>query len=77
MVQDLVPRDLLGRVFGTVGTAAQLGAALAHAAGGPLVSLAGPRAVFVVGGAGTLVTLLVLAPALRARSDRSAPFIPE
>jgi MFS family permease len=67
VVQDLVPRELLGRVFGTVGTAAQLGAALAYAGGGPLVALAGPRAVFVIGGAGTLATLLVLAPALRRR----------
>ena len=67
VVQDLVPRELLGRVFGTVGTAAQLGAALAYAGAGPLVSLAGPRAVFVLGGAGTLATLLALAPALHHR----------
>jgi MFS family permease len=65
LVQDLVPRELLGRVFGAVGTAAQLGAALAYACGGPLVTLTGPRAVFVIGGAGTLAMLLVLAPALR------------
>ena len=64
VVQNVVPRELLGRVFGTVGTAAQLGSAVAYAGGGPLVSLVGPRAVFAIGGAGTLAMLLVLAPSL-------------
>jgi MFS family permease len=67
VVQNLVPRELLGRVFGTVGTAAQLGAALAYGCGGPLVSIAGPRAAFIIGGVGTLATLFALAPALRPR----------
>jgi MFS family permease len=52
LVQDLVPRPLLGRVFGIVGTAAQLGAALAYAAGGLLVDLIGARATFVGMGPG-------------------------
>jgi MFS family permease len=67
-VQDLVPRPLLGRVFGTVGTAAQLGAGVAATAGGLLVDLAGARATFVLAGAGTFAVLLALRR-LRAPTD--------
>lgn len=65
VVQNLVPRPMLGRVFGTVGTAAQLGAGLAYAANGLLVDLIGARTTFVLAGAGTLAVLLILVPVLR------------
>ena len=65
IVQNLVPRPLLGRVFGTVGTAAQLGAGLAYAAGGLLVDLLGARTTFILAGAGTLAVLPILARAFR------------
>lgn len=65
LVQQLVPRGLLGRVGGTVGTAAQLGAAVAAGAGGPLLAWGGPRTVFVVSGIGSLAALFVLLPAAR------------
>jgi MFS family permease len=64
-VQDTVPRALLGRVFGILGTAAQLGASLATAAGGVLVALAGPRAVFVGSGVATFAVAVALAVTLR------------
>jgi MFS family permease len=64
VVQDLVPRPFLGRVFGTIGTAAQLGAAFAYTSGSFLVGLAGARATFVLAGAGTFLVLLLLVPAL-------------
>jgi MFS family permease len=64
VVQDLVPRPFLGRVFGTMGTAAQLGAAFAYAVGSFLVGLIGARATFVLAGVGTLAVLLLLVPAL-------------
>ena len=70
VVQDVVPRPLLGRVFGTVGTAAQLGAALAYSAGGLLVAVIGARTTFVLAGAGTLAVLLALVPALGRRPRR-------
>lgn len=69
LVQTLVPRPLLGRVFGTVATAAQLGSGLAYAAAGVLVGVAGPRITFVLAGAGTIVVVTVLALVLRR--DRS------
>ncbi|MFI6820548.1 MFS transporter [Micromonospora sp. NPDC050187] len=64
LVQGLVPRPFLGRVFGTMGTAAQLGAASAYAGGSFLVSLIGARATFVLAGVGTLAALLLLVHAL-------------
>ena len=60
LVQDLVPRPLLGRVFGIVGTAAQVGAAMAYAAGGLLVDVLGARATFVAAGTATLVVAFVI-----------------
>lgn len=72
VVQGLVPREYLGRVFGTAGTAAQMGAGLAYAAGGLLVDHVGPRMTFVLSGAGTIVLLPVLASALH-RYPRERP----
>jgi MFS family permease len=69
VIQDVVPRALLGRVFGTLGTAAQLGAGFAYVAGGLLVGLAGARATFLLAGTATLAVLLVLMPALRGPGD--------
>lgn len=69
VIQNVVPRPLLGRVFGTLGTAAQMGAGLAYLAGGLSVNLIGARATFVLAGAGTLAVLLVLVPALRSGPD--------
>jgi MFS family permease len=66
LVQHVVPRELLGRVFGLIGTCAQLGAALAYSAGGPLLTATSPRTVYLIAGAGSLAALPLLAPALRA-----------
>lgn len=71
VVQELVPRQFLGRVFGTVGSAAQLGSAVAYVADSVLVGLAGTRATFVLAGVGTFAILLVLVPAL-TRQPRPA-----
>jgi MFS family permease len=68
-----VPRPFLGRVFGTVGTAAQLGVAFAYAVGSFLVSLIGARATFVLAGVGTFAVLLLLVPALGRRPRGDSP----
>ncbi len=73
VVQDLVPRPYLGRVFGTIGTAAQLGAAFAYTLGSFLVGLVGARATFVLAGVGTFAVLLLLVPALGNRSHGDSP----
>jgi MFS family permease len=59
-IQNAVPRPLLGRVFGALSTAAQLGSSVAYLAGGLLLDTIGPRTTFVVAGVGTLVVLLAL-----------------
>jgi MFS family permease len=65
LVQQAVPREMLGRVFGLVGTAAPAGHALAFAAGGFLVDIFGPRIVFLIAGLGVLLILVPLMLVLR------------
>lgn len=65
LIQRAVPREMLGRVFGLVSTAAFGGSTLAYAAGGPLLDLTSPRAVFLVAGGGILVVTATLWLVLR------------
>ncbi len=58
--QTVVPRSMLGRVFGVYYGGVFLAEGLAYAAGGPLLELASPRAVFVIAGCGTLATMLLV-----------------
>jgi MFS family permease len=67
LIQQVVPGQLLGRVFGAVSTAAQAGSGIAYAVAGPVVALTGPRTTFMIAGTGMLAGLLVLVPALRAK----------
>jgi MFS family permease len=60
LIQRAVPREMLGRVFGVVSTAAFAGSTLAYAAGGFLLDLTSPRTIFLLGGAGILVVTAVL-----------------
>ena len=60
LIQQSVPRPWLGRVFGVVYGGAFVASSLAYAAGGPLLALTSPRAVFVIAGVGTLASLLVV-----------------
>jgi MFS family permease len=70
LVQRLTPRHLLGRAFGAVATAGQLGSAVAYASAAPLVTVLGPRAVFLIAGVGCGLALLIAVPALRANAVR-------
>ena len=65
MLQRSVPRDLLGRVFGSLYGAIGVAAALAYVLGGLLIDLTNARLAFLVGGAGGLLTTLAVAAALR------------
>lgn len=65
LVQRSVPREMLGRVFGLVGTAAPAGHTLAFAAGGFLVAAVGPRVVFLIAGLGVLLVLIPIMLVLR------------
>jgi MFS family permease len=72
LVQQAVPRHMLGRVFGLVGTAAPLGHSLAFAAGGFLVEATTPRIVFLIAGLGVLLVLVPVMLVLR-RADAAGP----
>jgi MFS family permease len=73
LVQRITPRPLLGRAFGAVATAAQLGSAVAYLVAGPLLAAVGPRGAFIVGGAGTGMALLVALPVLRTHARGALP----
>jgi len=70
LVQQAVPREMLGRVFGLVGTAAPAGHSLAFAAGGFLVDLFGPRVVFLIAGFGVLLVLIPVMLVLRRPDEK-------
>jgi MFS family permease len=57
LVQQTVARTMLGRVFALVRLGAVAGSSLAALAGGFLLDLTSPRAVFVIGGAGVLAVV--------------------
>lgn len=72
LIQQLVPREMLGRVFGLFGTAASAGSAIAYSLAGVLLDVTSPRVTFVVGGLGGLAVLLVFGPTLwRAAARRT------
>lgn len=74
LIQQVVPRDMLGRVFGLLGTAAFTGSAIAYVVAGVLLDATSPRITFIVGGGGALVVVLALAPFLwRARAASANP----
>ena len=75
IIQRRVPAAMLGRVFGNLHAAIGVAAGLSYAFGGLLLDLTSPRTVFIVAGAGGLISTLVTALSLRrvtashARSD--------
>lgn len=60
LLQKVVPRSMLGRVFGLYYGGVFLAEGLAYAAGGPLLEVVSPRTVFVIAGCGTLAAMLLL-----------------
>jgi MFS family permease len=65
LIQQAVPREMLGRVFGLVATAPFAGSTIAFAAGGFLMDATSPRAVFAIAGVGVLAVLVPLMLVLR------------
>jgi len=68
LIQQNVPADRLGTVFGTVYMFPYAAEVIAYAAGASLLTAVGPRGVLFVSGLGILATLAMVAPMLaRAR----------
>lgn len=72
LIQQSVPRHMLGRVFGIVYGGAFVASTLAYALGAPLLASTSPRAVFAVAGCGTLASLLVVWWLLPTRNGPSS-----
>ncbi|HEY2052779.1 MAG TPA: MFS transporter [Solirubrobacterales bacterium] len=69
IIQQQVPRGLIGRVYGFTSSATSLGIGIAMAGGGFLVDATSPRATFLIAAAGSLIVTLAIAPTmLRAPS---------
>jgi MFS family permease len=64
IIQQQVPRGLIGRVYGFTSSATSLGIGLAMALGGLLVDATSPRTAFLIAGVGGLVVTLAVAPTL-------------
>jgi MFS family permease len=60
LIQQTVPRHMLGRIFGSIYTAAHLAAAIAYIVGGPFQDLTSSRWVFITAGAGILLSTAIL-----------------
>jgi MFS family permease len=71
LVQRSVPRSHRGRVFGVVGAATLLGAAIARGLGGVVLDLTSARTTFVIGGVGLLAVTVVAVALFRG----AAPFV--
>jgi MFS family permease len=64
IIQQQVPRGLIGRVYGFTSSATSLGLGVAMACGGLLVDATSPRTTFLIAAAGGLVVTLGVAPTL-------------
>jgi MFS family permease len=64
LIQREVPLAMMGRVFGAQTTASYAASSLCYVAGGLLLSVVSPRALFVGGGVGALAVIAALSPAL-------------
>jgi MFS family permease len=72
LIQQHVPADRLGTVFGTVYTFPYAAELIAYAAGTALLTTVGPRAVLMISGLGILATLATIVPLL-SRALPTAP----
>ena len=64
IIQQRVPRGMIGRVYGFTSSAISLGLGIAMAFGGFLVDATSPRATFLIAAAGGLLVTLAVAPTM-------------
>ena len=60
LIQQTVPRAMLGRVFGITYSGISIALGLAYAGGGALLTFMSPRMVFVLAGGGVMVVFFVM-----------------
>jgi MFS family permease len=64
IIQQRVPRGMIGRVYGFTSSATSLGLGIGMALGGLLVDVISPRATFLIAAAGGLLVTLAVAPTM-------------
>ncbi len=73
IIQQRVPRGMIGRVYGFISSATSLGLGVSMGLGGVLVDATSPRFAFLVASIGGLLTVIAVAPTmLRAPAPASA-----
>ncbi|MGH3145506.1 MAG: hypothetical protein ACRDTR_06850, partial [Rubrobacter sp.] len=77
LIQKVVPRPMLGRVFGAVYGSVFLAEGVSYAAGGLLLEATSARVVYVVAGVGTLLTMLLVYALLPRSPQGASPRAPE
>jgi MFS family permease len=64
VIQQTVPHQMLGRVFGTLYSGMQLASSIAYMTGGPFMNFVSARSVFIFSGIGVLISMLFASRAL-------------
>lgn len=73
IIQQRVPRGLIGRVYGFTSSATSLGLGIAMAGGGLLVDATSPRATFLIAAAGALLVTVSIAPTMLRAPNATEP----
>jgi MFS family permease len=74
IIQQRVPRGMIGRVYGFISSATSLGLGVSMGLGGVIVDATSPRVAFLIASIGGLLTILAVAPTmLRAPAPPSDP----
>lgn len=60
LIQQTVPRSMLGRVFGILSSSTYIAYSIAYAVGGPLLIVLSPRTVFVLAGSACIAVFLLI-----------------
>jgi MFS family permease len=71
LIQQQVPRGLIGRVYGFTSSATSLGVGIAQAGGGLLVDATSARATFVIAAVGGLLVTVAIAPTMLRTPPRT------
>ena len=78
IIQQRVPRGMIGRVYGFISSATSLGLGISMGLGGVIVDATSPRTAFLVASIGGLLTILAVAPTmLRAPAPTSPNTSPD
>jgi MFS family permease len=73
IIQQRVPRGMIGRVYGFTSSAISLGLGLAMALGGFLVDLTSPRTTFLIAAIGAVLVTFAVAPTMLRAPAATGP----